>query len=197
MRLNPLSAAILGLALTLSSCGASKDDASSAASQISEELASERLVETVSEFEAVFLAGQIGDTLKFMPPKVKSVFLKAAGGSETRLKTEIQQTWEDALQVISLEEFSFDMSDTSVSKLENGQIYKTIPTYMLMGINADPDTVIEAKSETVAILMDNNWYMVRLDEPEQVKLFRRSYPEFASLEISEATMEQRARSEIQ
>jgi hypothetical protein len=56
-------------------------------------------------------------------------------------------------------------------------------------MNSEATGRMRAKSETLALLDEGQWYLVRVNDLQQVAILRQVYPEFAAVEFSGGTME--------
>jgi len=139
------------------------------------------------DFEAIFNSGKISKLMDFTPPKVLNGLLSSANVSRAQLDVQVDQIWEMTLQFVEIKGFEIDNDSTDVKFLDNGRPYKILPTSTSMKIKAKGSEVL-AKSETLALIENGVWYIVRLDEPAQVKMFRDAYPDFDSVKVMAPVM---------
>lgn len=80
-----------------------------------------------------------------------------------------------------------DVSKVEYKELPNGEPYALIPTEVVM--DAGGADKILAKSQTLALLDGGAWYLLRVNEDQQVTVMRQVYPEFAEVEFPAGSME--------
>ena len=185
-------AALLAIGL-LTSCD-SKTDAPQP--EITVEEATAGFDQRLAEFETTLNEGRIGDMLDFMPPKLLAEVLKQSGVNQKQMKAALQEGWTQTLDTVTLESFAFG-EPGPIKSTESGRFYRLIPSELTMSMNDDPDTLVDATSETLALTDGGTWYVVRLDQPPQVELFHKSYPEFESVEVAAPTQTTRNRGDDQ
>ncbi|MEP1229991.1 MAG: hypothetical protein ABJG88_04895 [Litorimonas sp.] len=158
---------------------------------------SQALRDRVKEFEAIFDSDDIGETMNFIPPKTYEALKKGITATDEEMKNSVNREWKKALETISVESFTFELDENSIQTSSIGRAYTTLPLTMVMGINSDPTKLIKATSTTVALVDAGVWYIVRLDEPSLVGLFKKSYPDLSTIAIAPATQEIVTRKAVQ
>ena len=141
----------------------------------------------LDEFESIFESGKISKLFDFTPPKVLSSILGGSNVTRDQLDSQIDQVWEMTMQTVEINAFDIDRTARDVEFLTSGRPYKILPTSVAMKIKGNGSEII-SKSETLALIEDGKWYIVRLDEPSQVKIFMETYPEFDSVDVMAPVM---------
>lgn len=137
----------------------------------------------VSEFENAFLNNDMSKIVDFIPPKVLKRILSENNTTTAQLKISMDEMWKATLENVAIEKVKLDRSQNNIEVLENGRPYKVILTTLIMSLKDEPSTLITAKSETLAFFDAGEWYIVRLDEPAQIKMFKDEYPDLAKLNL--------------
>jgi len=141
----------------------------------------------LDQFETIFVSENISKLSNFTPPKVLNQILSSANVTRAQLDAQVDQVWKMTLQFVEIGEFEIDNTARSVEFLDNGRPYKILPTTTKMKLKANKSEIV-SRSETLALVADGEWYIVRLDEPAQVKIFRAEYPDFDNVEVMEPVM---------
>ena len=136
----------------------------------------------LGEFEDTFNSGQISRLLDFTPPKILTKILIDTNVTRVELNAQIDMVWEQTLQVVGIGAFDLDKTIHPVKFLADGRPYKILPTSTVMTVKANDSEVI-SKSETLALIENGEWYILRLDDPSQIKIFREAYPGFDDVDV--------------
>lgn len=124
-------------------------------------------------------SGDIGATLDIIPPRLKAVLLDETGIVETDLKREMNQVWANLLseEGLTLVDFNLALDEAAERVTPTGhRAYLTIPTETRLEIE---DTgSFRILTQTLAMEDEGDWYLIRMDKPEQTELLARAYPEF-------------------
>lgn len=147
----------------------------------------EKLQQTVAAFDKAMRDEDYDKVADTIPPRVMEFIARQAGLEVDALRTVVVQQMEAALAAVDLEEFGMDMDALKQAELADGEPYALIPTETVM--NSEATGRMRAKSETLALLDEGQWYLVRVNDLQQVAILRQVYPEFASVEFSGGTME--------
>lgn len=136
----------------------------------------------LNDFEVTFENGNLAKLFDFMPPKVLNKILKSSGVSRTELDQQVAVMWAQTLETVEVGAFTLDKEANGILTLSDGRPYQILPTTTSMRLKVN-DSEVVSKSETLAFVDSGEWYVVRLDEAAQVKIFRDAYPEFDAVEV--------------
>jgi predicted methyltransferase len=113
--------------------------------------------------------------------------LKENKVSRDALETQLDALWVQTLETVEIDSMKMDGQFNKIVPLPTGQLYRIIPTEIKMRLKAN-DSEIVSSSESLAIFEDGDWYFVRLDDANLIKMFHKSYPDFKVVEIMTPTM---------
>ncbi len=147
----------------------------------------QQLQTTVENFDKAMRAQDYATVIDAVPPRLVDLIAKQAGYDPVQIRAGMVELTMAAMAQVKIEDFGMDFSAAATHALPNGDPYVLIPTVMVM--NAEAAGKLSAKSETLALLDDGQWYLVRVSEPQQARILRQAYPQFASIEFSSETME--------
>jgi hypothetical protein len=145
------------------------------------------LAETVEAFDAAMRSNDYEIVVKTIPPRVITHIAKQAGIEVDALRALTIEQMKATLAEVKLLSFGMDLSKAEHRELPGGEPYVLIPTETVM------ETVetgkMAARSQTLALLDAGVWYLVRVDDVQQVMIVRQVYPEFAGVEFSSGSWE--------
>jgi len=139
----------------------------------------DRIEARINQLSGHVRAGDFGATLDVVPPRLKAVLLNETGIDEASLKREMNRIWADLLREEELSLFGFDIDLAAASErvTPNGQhTYLAIPTETRLKVENSGSFRI--RTQTLALEDNGQWYLIRMDRPEQTALLIRAYPGF-------------------
>lgn len=147
----------------------------------------QQLEQAVQSFDAAMRGNDYEVIANTIPPRVLDFIAKQANMEVDALRTIVVQQMQAALATVKLESFSMDFAGLTEKELPGGEPYVLIPTETVISSEATGKMV--AKSDTLALLDEGKWYLLRVNDAQQVAIMRQVYPEFASVEFPGGTME--------
>ena len=121
-----------------------------------------------------------------VPPKIFEFIAGDAGISVDQLRSALTAQMQMALAAVKITEFTMDTRAISVGETPDGTPYALIPTKTVMETGGQ---TIEAKSHTLALIDDADWYLLRVSDQQQVTILRKVYPAFANVKFPEDSMQ--------
>jgi hypothetical protein len=168
------------LALAMLACGGQ------AAARDLTEAENVSLVETVGDFNAAMLASDMETVVGVVPPKVFAAIAEQGGVDVEKLREIAIEQSRQAMAAVTVISFGMDLEAAEHKELDDGTPYVLIPTETVM----DPGTgKIRAKSKTLALMDSGTWYLLRIDDAQQVQILQKVYPEFVGVAFEPGTME--------
>jgi len=147
------------------------------------------LIIRLNDFQSIFENEDISEVLDFTPPKAFEALIKAKRSTDQTMRADVNQGWATALETITVEKVSFDTDNIQIQTSPIGRSFALVPLNMTFGVKADQNTVVKASSTTIALVDSGIWYIVRLEEPSIVEIFKKSYPDLAKISFPPATMD--------
>ncbi|MHB1101529.1 MAG: hypothetical protein ACYC0C_01850 [Devosia sp.] len=145
------------------------------------------LVEAVTAFDTAMQEADIEGIVGVVPPKVFE-HIAAQGGLETEalIASVIEQTRE-VMASITFDSFGMNMSAASYKEAADGTPYVLIPTETVVDLVESGK--IRAASDTLAMLDEGLWYLIRTDDASTLAIIKEIYPTYAAVEFPAGTME--------
>lgn len=144
------------------------------------------LAVAVGKFDMAMRGSNLEAIPDSMPPKLFEHIARMGNVSVDQLRNSMVEQMKSLFASTQIESFSMDANSAEFLELPGGEPYALIPTQAL--INTKTQRVL-AKGKTLGLLENGNWYLVRIDEPQQVKILREIYPVFEAISLPAGTME--------
>jgi len=146
------------------------------------------LVARVDSFDAAMKASDMATVMSVIPPKVLDQIAAQYNVTTEQLVEAAQQQIDAAMADIKLVSFGMDLENSDFFTLPDGTHYALIPTETVMDLG-EAAGKMRAKSTTLGVLDGDKWYLVRVEDPQQVAIFKQVYPAFADVTFPTGSME--------
>jgi hypothetical protein len=143
------------------------------------------LEETIASFDEATRAMDMETVLGHLPPTMLAAMAKQFGLEVEALTAAMVEQSTEAMKSVTLVEFGMDMDAAKYEEDAAGEPYVLIPTTTVVDAGAGK---MRAVSDTLAILEEGEWYLLRVD-PSQVDLLKQAYPNLADVTFDPGTME--------
>lgn len=171
-------AAALALILTL---------AAPAAAQALNDAQQKALQDRVDAFDESMRVSDMAGVMGVIPPRVLDKIASTYGITTADLIASAQQQIDEALKSIKIESFGMDLDAAESVALDDGTLYALIPTETVMDLGTAGKH--RSRTSTLAVLDEGTWYLMAVDDPQQIAIFKEVYPNMADIEFPKATME--------
>lgn len=143
----------------------------------------------VDRYAAVFAAGDYGALVDLtMSPALMGHFQRTFGATEAQIRDGVTDVMSQVMSGgVTLIEHRMDVAGAVAAVTPDGsRAYLLIPTTTLMDIQGVGR--VRSRNHTLAIEDGGRWYLLRIDDAQQVALLRGAYPEFAGVEFPTGTV---------
>ena len=145
------------------------------------------LADRVAAFDAAMRAQDYEAVTRTIPPKIMEHVAMQGGIEVEALRQNLVAQMSATLAKVQVVSFGMDLGKAVHRELPGGEPYVLIPTEIVM--DAGETGRFKARSDTLALLDAGAWYLLRVNETQQVTVLRQVYPEFAGIEFSSGSME--------
>ena len=145
------------------------------------------LAARIAGFDAAMRTNDMSVIMGVVPPKVLEKLAAQFGVTTEQAIESAQQQLDQAMQTVKLVSFGMDLAATEFLTLSDGTLYALIPTETVMQLGETDK--IRATSTTLGLLDEGTWYLVRVEDPQQVALVKEIYPAFADVTFPTGAME--------
>lgn len=139
----------------------------------------------IERFETALKQGDFSFVGESVPPKVLQHIATKAGVDVATLRSAMQTQMQIALASVKFLDFDMDVDKAAYNEAPDGTPYVLVPSRSLMETKGQK---IEAKTATLALIDDGKWYLVRIDDAQQINIVREVYPSLANVEFPTGTM---------
>jgi len=143
------------------------------------------LLETVARFDAAMSEGDFGTVVAMVPDKVMGVMAEDLNVTPDELTILVADQMTTVLQQVKILDFRMETDRIVFEETENGIPFTFLPTRTVIEVQ---DAKVETKSSTLALRDGEEWRLIRIDDPDQLKILRKVYPGFAKVEFPESSM---------
>ncbi|MGL4236725.1 hypothetical protein [Tabrizicola sp.] len=135
------------------------------------------LSETVDRYHKSMTAGDWGATFDYMPPKILADLVREGGGDEALIMETTKSLMEEAMAIVTIESFSFDLEAATVHLTPDGSItYILIPTEAV--VTVDGMGKMKNTGDTLAFEDAGEWYLYRIELSGEDDILKAAYPAF-------------------
>ena len=139
----------------------------------------------ILRFETALKQGDFGVVAESVPPKVLQHIASKAGVDMATLQSAMQAQMQIALASVKFLDFKMDVDKAAYKQAPDGTPYVLVPSRSLMETKGQK---IEAKTATLALIDGGKWYLVRIDDAQQINIVREVYPSLATATFPTGTM---------
>lgn len=139
------------------------------------------LGERVEFFVAILNASDFENTLSITPPRIFAHIADQAGVTVEEVLTQTKAQIREVMGAVTIESFAAEFENVRYLETGDGTPYALIPTETTMSM---PELGrVRTTSQTLALIDSGEWYLVRVDEIQQLLILREVYPEFVGVEF--------------
>lgn len=148
----------------------------------------ESLSARITSFDTAMKENNMVEIMGVVPPKVLEAIAAQFGVTTEQLVQATQAQFDEAMKTIKLVSFTMDLEAAEIAALADGTPYALIPTETVMDLGAEHGKM-KATSSTLGLLDGETWYLVRVEDAQQVAILKQVYPAFADVTFPTGSME--------
>lgn len=142
------------------------------------------LEQRIDSFEAALKATDMAAALAVVPPRVVEHIAAKHNVAVADVIAAGQQQLEQSFGRAKLLAVEMDYTPERLLTLPDGLAIVTLPTRLKVDLGADSG-IVTASGETLGLLDGETWYLVSLDNVEQITVIRQLYPALADIDFNE------------
>jgi hypothetical protein len=142
-----------------------------------------RLNDTLNGFDASMRKMDMRSVFKALPPKILEQLRAKAKLSEDQLLDAVDKQFKEILSKVEIVEFKLKNENATFHDLGSQLKYAMVPTVTTARVSGK---LFVSESQTLAILEQGNWYLMRTNEPHILAVLVDVYPEFSGVNFLEA-----------
>lgn len=140
-----------------------------------------RLEDAIEAYGENLETGNYKAIVAAIPPAVISLISSQAQLSPETVRTSVTAQLATIMGGASVESFTMDVDAMTSGTTEAGTGYAFLPTTSRISI--DGGAPLSSDTQTLAMDIDNTWYLIRIEQPQQYTIVRAAYPEFADIPL--------------
>ncbi|WP_299753723.1 hypothetical protein [uncultured Boseongicola sp.] len=142
-----------------------------------------RLEQALQAYAADLQAADYKAVVAAIPPGVIDLISAQAKLSPETIRTSVTAQMATIMSSAEVEDFLMDFETMTSGTTTAGTNYAFLPTTSRIAVGDNP--VLEAKTLTLAVDLDNTWHLMRIELDQHYTIFRAAYPEFADIPLPE------------
>jgi len=139
------------------------------------------LAARIESFDSAMRASDMTGIMGVVPPAVLDEIAKQNNITSEQLIAAAQQQIDAAMANITLVSFGMELDKAEYKTLPDNSTYALIPTETVMDLGPAGGGKFRATSSTLGLLDGETWYLVRVEDPQQVAILKTVYPAFADV----------------
>ncbi|WP_055046214.1 hypothetical protein [Devosia sp. A16] len=148
----------------------------------------EGLAARIESFDAAMQASDMSEVMDVVPPKVLDQIAAKFNVTTEQLIEATQQQMDQVLKDVNIVSFGMDLEAAEFLETADGTPYALIPTETVIDMG-EAGGKQKASSSTLGLLDEDTWYLVRVEDAQQVAILKEVYPAFADVEFPTGSME--------
>lgn len=146
------------------------------------------LAARIESFDAAMKASDMAEVMGVVPPKVLDKIAANFNITTEQLISAAQQQMDELMKGVTIVSFGMDLDTAEFIETADGTPYALIPTETVMDLG-EAGGKVKASSSTLGLLDGETWYLVRVEDAQQVAILKEIYPAFADVEFPTGSME--------
>ncbi|CAN7623131.1 hypothetical protein ASC89_15425 [Devosia sp. Root413D1] len=148
----------------------------------------EGLAARIESFDAAMKASDMSQVMDVVPPKVLDKIAANFNVTTEQLIEATQQQMDQVMKDVEIVSFAMDLEAAEYFETADGTPYALIPTETVMDLG-EAGGKVKATSSTLGLFDEETWYLVRVEDAQQVAILKEVYPAFVDVEFPTGSME--------
>lgn len=140
-----------------------------------------QITAAVARYDDAVTRGRVREAVGFFPPTLMRVLARDIGMSTRNTRARMINGRLRFGNVVNLSSFTLSTTNARYGVTRAGRPYALLPTKTVFR-RSDGERVTRV-STTVAVLENQRWYLVNVDNRRQRQLFTRAYPDFQGISM--------------
>ncbi len=149
----------------------------------------EGLAARIESFDAAMEASDMSEVMDVVPPKVLDKIAANFNVTTEQLIEATQQQMDQVMKDVEIVSFAMDLEAAEFFETADGTPYALIPTETVMDLGEAAGGRVKATSSTLGLFDEETWYLVRVEDAQQVAILKEVYPAFVDVEFPTGSME--------
>lgn len=147
----------------------------------------DQLATTIKDYEKALKGNDVDKIFLTLPPQVFQQLAKQTHIDESQIHRLVKDQLKQMTSTVTLDDIKIDFDHKRSGELDDGSPYYIIPI-KLAATNRDKNKMM-LESAFIALLDQNQWYLVRGDNAGFLDIMRTAFPGFEKITIDPPKME--------
>ncbi|WP_299412503.1 hypothetical protein [uncultured Sulfitobacter sp.] len=143
------------------------------------------IAQRIASFERAFVRGNTTEIINVVPPRMITAIAARGGVSERVLRREMAKLTREATAKIKVVSFGMALDQAKFLTTPSGRPYGLIPTQTV--VQTPNGTKLQSNNSTLTLEDGGKWYLIRIDDAQQIDLMREVYPDFKGVSFPKGT----------
>lgn len=139
----------------------------------------------IEGFEQAFKTNNMDVVIGVVPPKIIAMIATKTGQDPDDLRKAMIKATKAGMAAVTIVSYDMALENATFAETSAGRGYALIPTETVMTVNED---TMQSNTQTLGFADEGVWYLVRIDDLQQVQLLTEVYPEFSGIDFPAGTM---------
>lgn len=141
-----------------------------------------RVAARIAHLDTVVSSGDLAGAMEVVPPVLLRTIAERAGATEAQLLSTMREMIRTQLSGVTVAEYSMDLAAaTPILTPDGARTYLLIPTTTIMDIAGAGR--VRSQNHTLALEDGDEWYLIRVADPQQIALVRELWPAFTGVDF--------------
>ncbi len=139
----------------------------------------------IASFERAFVNNNTTEIVNVVPPRMIAAIAQDAGVPEKLLRQEMAKLTREATRDVKVISFGMSLDTAKFLTTPSGRAYGLIPTQTV--VQTPDGRKLQSNNQTLTLEDGGKWYLIRIDDPSQIALMHRVYPDFKGVTFPKGT----------
>ncbi len=139
----------------------------------------------IAAFDKAIETADFDSITRMIPPKIIAAMSDDFGIEPLQILAGIEEAMETAVSQMTLESYELNIDNAAFSETSAGRPYALIPTATVMKAKG---STFHSENHTLSFADEGVWYLVRVDDANEVKFLTIAYPEFKGIDFPGGTV---------
>lgn len=139
----------------------------------------------VDQVDAAMRQGDLMAATDVVPPRIFSTMAERVGMPEEELMEAMRAAMEEAMAEVEVVSSEMRLEEATEAETSSGRPYLLIPSETVLRVGGEG---LRNETMTLALEDEGSWYLVRIDDMQQIQMLREVYPDFEGVEFPRGRM---------
>lgn len=139
----------------------------------------------ITAFDQAVETNDVDAIESVVPPRLIASMAQQFGRDPDDLKADMRDAMARAMSQVTVVSYNMALDQATFNETPQGRAFALIPSRIVMKVDG---TTMQGDNHTLAFADEGAWYLVRIDDANQVRFLVKAYPEFKDVAFPSGTM---------